>query len=115
MADEPISDQELDELIERAGGADALAAKAKRRSQTSTRSHFERMLLDRTKSPAEYAVNLRVNNWATLIAFFAAQPTEQHHLQRVYQDIREDIKEAIQNQDAQLLIRSLLLGAKAVS
>jgi hypothetical protein len=114
MAD-PISQEELDQIIDRAGGAETLALLARRRAQRATREYFQNLLMDRTVSPADFAVNLRVTNWTAVATFFAAPMTEQHNLQRLYQDIRADIKEALQNQNAGQLIRALLMGAKAMS
>jgi hypothetical protein len=105
-------DQTLDELISQGIDPDVIAKRARERASKATKDYFIQDLFDE-KSEA-YVVQLTVSDWDTLQAFFSKPTTEDFHPQRIFQDIANDIKDAVATQDAQLLILSLLLGAKAL-
>lgn len=77
-----------------------------------TKDYFLNDLRD--KESKQSTVELSVTDWPKLREFFRRDPTDVHHPQRIYQEIRSDIKEALDSEDAAKLIESLLLHAKAV-
>ena len=109
----------LDALIDQAIAAgvtpDQLKNRAEARSSEPTKQYFLDDLIDPGLSPEDYAVKLRVSSWPALLAFFRKPSTEAYDLQRAYQSLRQDIRDAIAARDAEKLILALLLAAKAVA
>jgi hypothetical protein len=104
----------IDQLIARGVAPEQIKQLAEARTAEPTKQYFLEDLKDPNLSPEDYAVKLTVTNWASIVAFFRKEPTEQFNPQRAYQAIRSEVQEAIRERNPEKLILALMMGAKAV-
>lgn len=109
----PPVDRAVDDLIESGVPVDEIMRRVRSRASQPVKDKYLRLLVDRNGSPQQDAVVLTVADWGALDDFFAEQSRGEDHPLRIYQQIRQDIREAVSSRDAQALIKALLLQAKA--
>jgi hypothetical protein len=108
----PTLKERLESLIEQGASAEEIARIARRMATQETKDHFLSAL--QLPDSDERCIAATVTDWDCVRAFFAKQPTDQYHPQRIFRDIQQDIRDAVEAEDAQALVLALMLHAKAV-
>lgn len=107
-------EETLQSLVDAGISPEQIAERAKRLAAKRVKDYFLDELIVPDSDPAACTIQASVSSWSLVNAFFAKAPTEEIHPQRIYQELRSDIADAIAQQDAQKLVLSLLLTVKAI-
>lgn len=105
-------DESIGTLIQAGATPELISRRSTSLATEPTKEYFRLELRDPETN--EYVLQLSVSNWAQLQVFLEKPATEDHNLQKIYQQITADIGEALLTQNSEKLILSLLLGVKAV-
>ena len=107
-------DEQIDALISQGVSLEQINRRVRAKATQVIKDHFLSELIDRSKSPAEQALVLRVNNWSQVKTFFSKSPGNVAHPQAIHRDLLSDLDEAIDDERERRFLEALMLIAKSV-